>query len=100
MDRARLDRRPARGPSRWLALFDPQTYLERLRAIRAGCLDRGRKDFWSRKNCCPDAGRVQGTTGYDFLNQLNGLFVEPSAEKCLTDFYAEFTGETANCASQ
>jgi (1->4)-alpha-D-glucan 1-alpha-D-glucosylmutase len=35
---------------------------------------------------------VAGTTGYDFLNIVNGLFVNPSGERLLTDFYAEFTG--------
>lgn len=36
---------------------------------------------------------VAGTTGYDFLNRLGGLFIDPAGEKPLTDFYAEFTGE-------
>jgi (1->4)-alpha-D-glucan 1-alpha-D-glucosylmutase len=36
---------------------------------------------------------VDGTTGYDFLNSLNGIFIDPQGEKPLTDFYAEFTGE-------
>lgn len=36
---------------------------------------------------------VAGTTGYDFLNLLGGLFIDPAGEKPLTDFYAEFTGE-------
>ncbi len=37
---------------------------------------------------------VAGTTGYDFLNRVNGLFVDPCGEGALTDFYAEFTGQT------
>ena len=37
---------------------------------------------------------VDGTTGYDFLNNLNGVFIDPQGEKPLTDFYAEFTGDT------
>ncbi len=36
---------------------------------------------------------VQGTTGYDFLNLVGGLFVDQSKEEILTDFYAEFTGQ-------
>jgi (1->4)-alpha-D-glucan 1-alpha-D-glucosylmutase len=39
---------------------------------------------------------VAGTTGYDFLNVVNGLFVDPRSERLLTDFYTEFTGQTAN----
>ncbi|HEY3860284.1 MAG TPA: malto-oligosyltrehalose synthase [Verrucomicrobiae bacterium] len=37
---------------------------------------------------------VDGTTGYDFLHVLNGVFIDPEGEKPLSDFYAEFTGET------
>jgi (1->4)-alpha-D-glucan 1-alpha-D-glucosylmutase len=36
---------------------------------------------------------VDGTTGYDFLNQLNGVFVDPQGEKPLSDFYTQFTGD-------
>jgi (1->4)-alpha-D-glucan 1-alpha-D-glucosylmutase len=32
-----------------------------------------------------------GTTGYEFLNALNGLFVDPAGEAPLSDFYEEFT---------
>jgi (1->4)-alpha-D-glucan 1-alpha-D-glucosylmutase len=35
---------------------------------------------------------VQGTTGYEFLNLVGGLFVDPAAEGELTQFYHEFTG--------
>ncbi len=33
---------------------------------------------------------VAGTTGYDFLNSVNGLFVHRAAERALTDTYARF----------
>jgi (1->4)-alpha-D-glucan 1-alpha-D-glucosylmutase len=35
---------------------------------------------------------VHGTTGYGFLNELNSLFVDPSAEAPLTRIYEKFTG--------
>jgi (1->4)-alpha-D-glucan 1-alpha-D-glucosylmutase len=35
---------------------------------------------------------VSGTTGYDFLNTLNALFVDPAGLARLTDFYRNFTG--------
>lgn len=35
---------------------------------------------------------VAGTTGYDALNVINGLFVDGRNEKPLTDFYDEFVG--------
>ncbi len=44
----------------------------------------------------PDDWRVSGTTGYDFLNRVNSVFVESSAEKRMTGIYENFTGETAD----
>ncbi len=41
----------------------------------------------------PSDWPIQGTTGYDFLNLVQGLFVDPSGEKPLTSFYADFTGQ-------
>jgi (1->4)-alpha-D-glucan 1-alpha-D-glucosylmutase len=35
----------------------------------------------------------QGTTGYDFLNLLNGVFVETTNAQAFHELYAEFTGE-------
>lgn len=37
---------------------------------------------------------IAGTTGYDFLNRLNGVFVEPDGEEPLTRIYHRFIGET------
>ena len=34
---------------------------------------------------------VEGTTGYDFLVPLNGLFVDPRNENAITDTYERFT---------
>ncbi|MDW7771984.1 MAG: malto-oligosyltrehalose synthase [Desulfobulbaceae bacterium] len=36
--------------------------------------------------------QVHGTTGYDFSNILNGLFVDSSAEKIMTGIYHRFIG--------
>lgn len=35
---------------------------------------------------------VAGTTGYDFLNLTNGVFINSNNEARFTDFYAKFTG--------
>jgi (1->4)-alpha-D-glucan 1-alpha-D-glucosylmutase len=40
-----------------------------------------------------DTWPVAGTTGYDFLNRLGGLFVDPAGEAPLTALTAELTGE-------
>jgi (1->4)-alpha-D-glucan 1-alpha-D-glucosylmutase len=36
---------------------------------------------------------VHGTTGYDFLNQVNGLFIDAAAERQFQALYARFTGQ-------
>ena len=41
----------------------------------------------------PENWPVAGTVGYDFLNLLGGVFVDPRGEEPLTNFYREFTGE-------
>lgn len=41
----------------------------------------------------PQNWSIQGTTGYDFLNLVNGLFVNPAAKKPLSYLYRQITGE-------
>jgi (1->4)-alpha-D-glucan 1-alpha-D-glucosylmutase len=44
----------------------------------------------------PDTWPVAGTTGYDFLNRVGGLFVDPAGEQPLTELYTAFTGESSD----
>ena len=53
------------------------------------------KRFSRREKPSTPQWPVDGTTGYDFLNVLSGLFVDPNGKRPLTDFYHEFTGQTA-----
>jgi (1->4)-alpha-D-glucan 1-alpha-D-glucosylmutase len=48
----------------------------------------------SRDEELPADWRISGTTGYDFLNQLNGLFVNSANEPALDAVYRQFTGST------
>ncbi|MBI2954711.1 MAG: malto-oligosyltrehalose synthase [Chloroflexi bacterium] len=41
----------------------------------------------------PDAWPVSGTTGYDFLNAVNGLFVDIRRGKAFDGIYGRFVGE-------
>jgi (1->4)-alpha-D-glucan 1-alpha-D-glucosylmutase len=73
-------------------LRDPEEYLQRLRALAP--------DAWivvekilQPGELLPGSWPVQGTTGYEFLNQVNRLFIDSSGEKVLTELYSEFTGE-------
>jgi (1->4)-alpha-D-glucan 1-alpha-D-glucosylmutase len=72
-------------------LADPRGYLERLRA-------RGVAHVWVEKILEPGERLrdwpVEGTTGYEFANDVTALFVDPEAEEPLTRWYAELTGET------
>jgi len=43
---------------------------------------------------------VQGTTGYDFLNRANGLFVDPAGAAAITSVYETFTGGIASLDNQ
>jgi (1->4)-alpha-D-glucan 1-alpha-D-glucosylmutase len=78
-------------------LFDPKQYFANL-----------------QKHCAPDDGRlyllvekiissgenlrrdweVYGTTGYEFLNDVAGLFVDPSSAAVLHKIYVRFTGRS------
>ncbi|MGB5756889.1 MAG: alpha-amylase family glycosyl hydrolase, partial [Acidimicrobiales bacterium] len=46
----------------------------------------------------PGSWPVDGTTGYEHLNILTGLFVDPSAEAAFTGLHRELTGETGTFA--
>jgi (1->4)-alpha-D-glucan 1-alpha-D-glucosylmutase len=72
-------------------LADPREYLDRL----AG---RGVRRIWVEKIL--EHGEqlrdwpVEGTTGYEFANDVTALFVDPAGEEPLTELYGELTGET------
>jgi (1->4)-alpha-D-glucan 1-alpha-D-glucosylmutase len=42
----------------------------------------------------PEDWPVHGTVGYEFLNSVNGLFVDPRGEAPLSQFYSRFTGQS------
>jgi (1->4)-alpha-D-glucan 1-alpha-D-glucosylmutase len=76
-------------------LRDPQAYLERLREAAPHAWIVVEKIVEPGERL-PDSWPAAGTTGYDFLNRVNGLFIDPSAEMPLTEFYAEFTGQSTD----
>jgi len=47
-----------------------------------------------RKENLPTDWDVHGTVGYDFLNELNGLFIQRDHEKSFSDIYDKFIGRT------
>jgi (1->4)-alpha-D-glucan 1-alpha-D-glucosylmutase len=44
----------------------------------------------------PDEWPVDGTSGYDFTNQLNGLFIDQSNERAFDRVYLRFVGQVAD----
>ena len=42
---------------------------------------------------------IDGTTGYRFLNVINGLFVDPAGDESFTDLYRELTGAKTDFAA-
>jgi (1->4)-alpha-D-glucan 1-alpha-D-glucosylmutase len=76
-------------------LANPREYLDRLR-------ERGARHVWIEKILEPGERLrdwpVEGTTGYEFANDVTALFVDPSGEKPLTQLYAELTGELRSFA--
>ena len=72
-------------------LANPRRYLERLR-------EAGIERAWVEKILEPGERLrpewpVEGTTGYEFLNDVTALFVDPAGEESLTGLYEELTGE-------
>ena len=72
-------------------LANPAEYLARLR-------DAGVEHVWVEKILEPGeelrAWPVEGTTGYEFLNDVLALCVNAEAEEAFTTLYEEFTGDT------
>lgn len=73
----------------------PKSYLEHLQAMVGDRYVVVEKILEGDEQLRAD-WPVAGTTGYDFLARLNALFVNPSAEKPLTDLYEHFTGSSAD----
>jgi (1->4)-alpha-D-glucan 1-alpha-D-glucosylmutase len=78
-------------------LCDPTAYLRQMRQRLPGTylivekiLDEG-EDL-------PAAWPVQGTTGYDFLNAVNGLFVSETNDGRMERLYRSFTGLAGSAA--
>src|SRR3954470_16080336 len=71
-------------------LADPAGYLRRLR-------DRGARHVWVEKILHPGEPLrewpVEGTVGYEFLNDATALFVDPAGEDAMTRVYEDHTGE-------
>ncbi len=85
-------------------LYDPETYCRRLQdraadARRtAGAADADRplyvlvEKILAPHEALRETWPIAGTTGYEVLNQINGVLVDPAGEKPLDRAYARFVG--------
>ena len=77
-------------------LSDPTAYLDRL---HDAVLEASGKPVYTlvekilaHEENLPDDWPVSGTTGYDFTNLVNGLFVDPAGEAGMDEAYQSFVG--------
>ena len=73
-------------------LRDPLQYFERLRNAAPDAWIIGEK-ILEPGEWLPENWSIQGTSGYDFLNQVLGLLVQPEGLLRLGEHYRAFTGD-------
>jgi len=72
-------------------LRDPTQYFQRLRqAVPNGWIVA--EKILEPGEDLPEEWPVSGTTGYDFLNRVGTLMIDPTGEDPLSQIYSEFTG--------
>ncbi len=86
-------------------LYDPAIYLQQLRdRVRADLEPQNREAYLIIEKILTGKERlrpewpVDGTTGYEFANLINGLFVDRSSVKQINRIYHSFSGEKAEFA--
>jgi (1->4)-alpha-D-glucan 1-alpha-D-glucosylmutase len=72
-------------------LFDPAAYLARLRERLGPAPWIVVEKILGGHETLPDDWPVDGTSGYDFLNDVSGLFVDGRARRALLRTYQRFT---------
>lgn len=78
-------------------LRDPFTYLSRLTEATNTTYTVVEKILEPEEGL-PAKWPVAGTTGYDFLNRVNALYVDTDAEAAFSNLYRSFTGEAGEYA--
>ncbi|MBE9077435.1 malto-oligosyltrehalose synthase [Romeria aff. gracilis LEGE 07310] len=74
-------------------LYDPTVYLKRLRERKEDLYIVIEKILEFNEEL-PSYWPVQGTSGYEFLNYVNGVFCQQQNRKPFSQFYRRFSGVT------
>jgi (1->4)-alpha-D-glucan 1-alpha-D-glucosylmutase len=74
-------------------LLDPKAYLDRLPEVYVVA-----EKILAANESLPCGWRTHGTTGYDFLNFVNGAFIDREGFHTLEKLYSELTHSTASFA--
>jgi len=72
-------------------LYDPADYLKKVRQ-KAGDLYVVVEKILDPGEELPSLWPIQGTTGYEFLNYVTGVFCKTNSKKALDRIYTRFTG--------
>ena len=78
-------------------LVDPAGYLDRLRALAPGAWITVEKILEAGERL-PVDWPVAGTTGYDAMREVSGVFVDHDHEGALTELYQRLTGDRRSIA--
>ena len=78
-------------------LVDPGGYLRDLRTLAPGTWITVEKILEPRE-VMPTDWPVAGTTGYDAMREVNGVFIDPGAEETFTELYRRLTGDRQSIA--
>ncbi len=77
-------------------LYDPAKYLHDLRALAGDNTYILIEKILEKGEAINPEWPIQGTTGYDFLSQLNALFINKEAEEAFSHLYEEVSGSTTD----
>lgn len=72
-------------------LHDPAAYIKKMKEKTDGVYLVAEKILLSGEVLPPD-WQIQGTTGYDFLNAVNGVLCDKNSKGKFEKIYSEFTG--------
>lgn len=83
-------------------LYDPEAYLARLHCAAENAASHAvyivAEKILGRDERLPHSWKTCGTTGYDFLNALNGIFIDAAGLHSIEATYAGFTGSNESFA--